>query len=403
MHQRPDNSNSNNDNNNNSTSSGAQQAGLVPGQGQAADICSRLEAMDVQNASGVAPTPTRPPAPVPGAATGDVMGDSGEEEPESSSLGPEERRQLTVAAMSPEDIVLCVDVGPEMGSEWAGAGPGGSATSRMRVVQAALSGFVRRKASFNQRHRFALCTLGDGVTVVRPLSQDIRGVLEAIDRLQALNPPESPPNNDEEDEEPPFDFTELLVCIAERFPPPTSAATISRRLVYPGAGAGATAQIRPVVRAVVVYGRSYTCPLVPMTEEAKHPLLSHGRFFLDCIYVHRKPSEEGVVCQEAFDLIAGMETFGGGSHSYFLECGHNLQRFNSSMASLLAHPVQRDYQEAFFEKLASGGAGGHAETAAGGGGGGPSGGGGASQGSRIPRPSSAGSNTSPPATGAALA
>ncbi|CAN0176656.1 unnamed protein product, partial [Laminaria digitata] len=86
--------------------------------------------------------------------------------------------------MSPEDIVLCVDVGPEMGSEWAGAGPGGSAMSRMRVVQAALSGFVRRKASFNQRHRFALCTLGDGVTVVRPLSQDIRGVLEAIDRLQ---------------------------------------------------------------------------------------------------------------------------------------------------------------------------------------------------------------------------
>lgn len=50
MHQRPDNSNSNNDNGNNninSTSSGAQQAGLVPGQSQAADICSRLEAMDV--------------------------------------------------------------------------------------------------------------------------------------------------------------------------------------------------------------------------------------------------------------------------------------------------------------------------------------------------------------------
>lgn len=46
------------------------------------------------------------------------------------------------------------------------------------------------------------------------------------------------------------------------------------------------------------------------------PLLSHGRFFLDCIYVHRKPSEEGVVCQEAFDLIAGMETFGGGSVSF---------------------------------------------------------------------------------------
>ena len=33
------------------------------------------------------------------------MDDRGEEEPGASSLGPEERRQLTVAAMSPEDIV----------------------------------------------------------------------------------------------------------------------------------------------------------------------------------------------------------------------------------------------------------------------------------------------------------
>lgn len=49
--------------------------------------------------------------------------------------------------------VLCVDVGPEMGSEWLGAGSGGSSTTRMRVVQAALSGFVLRKSSFNPRVR----------------------------------------------------------------------------------------------------------------------------------------------------------------------------------------------------------------------------------------------------------
>ena len=46
MHQRPDNSN-NDANNSTNSSSGAQQPGLLPGQSQAADICSRLEAMDV--------------------------------------------------------------------------------------------------------------------------------------------------------------------------------------------------------------------------------------------------------------------------------------------------------------------------------------------------------------------
>lgn len=52
--------------------------------------------------------------------------------------------------------MLCVDVGPEMGSEWAGAGPGGVVSTRMRVVQSALSGFVRRKSSFNQKVRLVI-------------------------------------------------------------------------------------------------------------------------------------------------------------------------------------------------------------------------------------------------------
>lgn len=61
---------------------------------------------------------------------------------------------------------------------------------------------------------------------------------------------------------------------------------------------------------------------------------------------------------------------------------------------------QRDYQEAFFDKLASGGAGGHAEAPAATGGGAS---GSTSQGARIPRPSSAGSNSSQTATGTPLA
>lgn len=47
--------------------------------------------------------------------------------------------------------MLCIDVGPEMTSEWLGGGSGGAATSRMLVAKAALRGFVGRKASFNPK------------------------------------------------------------------------------------------------------------------------------------------------------------------------------------------------------------------------------------------------------------
>ncbi|CAN0542761.1 unnamed protein product, partial [Ectocarpus sp. 12 AP-2014] len=228
--------------------------------------------------------------------------------------------------------VLCVDVGPEMSSEWAGAGPGGTASTRMRVVQAALRGFVRRKASFNPKarrclHRFAVLALGDGVTVVRPLTSDLRNVFEAIDRLQPLQPPEASSSSvaeggeDGDGGETPFDFSELLDCIAERFPPakdPFSSVTERNRSSGGGgvrgveAVVGAMSQVRPVVRALVLYGRSFTCPVVPPTGAEKHGLLSHWRFFLDCLYFHRKPSDEGVICGEVFDSIATMETSGGG-------------------------------------------------------------------------------------------
>ncbi|CAM9897509.1 unnamed protein product [Pylaiella littoralis] len=279
----------------------------------------------------------------------------------SSSIGADERRRVLVASMSPEDILLCIDVGVEMNSEWAGAGPGGTTSSRMQVVKAALRGFVRRKASFNPKHRFALLALGDGVTVVRPLTSDIRSVFDSIDRLQPLQPPDvrSPLESEEMGGDTPFDFSELLRIISERFPPPEESSTLelngaSSRAggASPGeTGARATAQIRPGVRAVVLFGRSYTRPLVPHGAADKPDLLSHRRFSLDLLYLHHNPADERVVCQDIFNSIVGLETSGAASGSFFLECGHSMKRFHPYMAVLLAHPAQRDCQSSFFDKM----------------------------------------------------
>eukprot|EP00903_Cladosiphon_okamuranus_P011030 g10417.t1 len=278
-----------------------------------------------------------------------------------SARAPDDRKRLAIATMSPEDLVLCIDVGPEMTSEWPGAGSGGAATSRMLVVKAALRGFVRRKASFNPKHRFALVAFGNGITVVRSLTSDVRSVLEAIDRLQPMQAAEMEPLPDAGDGEshqnldPPFDFTRLLSVISERFPPPRDAAALERNRSggsnNMALGAGATSQVRALVRALVVFGRSYTCPIVPPGGAEKPALLSNRRFCLDCLYVYRPMAEEGVICQDVFDSIAALETSAGGGHSFFLACGHNLRFFNANMAALLAHPAQRDFQAAFFEKL----------------------------------------------------
>lgn len=63
-------------------------------------------------------------------------------------------------------------------------------------------------------------------------------------------------------EEKPFDFSELLASIAERFPPSNASSTLLAG-GDGGGGVGAISEVRPVVRAVVVYGRSYCCPKVP--------------------------------------------------------------------------------------------------------------------------------------------
>eukprot|EP00752_Nemacystus_decipiens_P011480 g10192.t1 len=309
-----------------------------------------------------------PATPMDVAAAGVPEGGDAGSLNRSSARGPEDRKRLVVASMSPEDLVLCVDVGPEMTSEWVGAGAGGATTSRMLVVKTALRGFVRRKASFNPKHRFAVVALGDGVTVVRSMTSDVRSVVEAIDRLQPVQAQEMEPVAEGNGEnhnplDPPFDLTGLLRCIAERFPPPRDAAAALERNREGGsanaleggvgarAGAGATSQVRPIVRAVLFFGRSYTCPIVPPSGADKPALLSHRRFSLDCLYVYRSPAEEGVICQDVFDSIAALETSAGGGHSYFLACGHNLKFFNANMAALLAHPAQRDFQTAFFDKL----------------------------------------------------
>ena len=79
--------------------------------------------------------------------------------------------------------------------------------------------------------------------------------------------------------------------------------------------------------------------------------LHHPYCYLDILYVHKRTNEEGVKCQEIFNLLrllacrpyshstAGQIT---NLNQFVLETHASTIKLSSHMASLMAHPAQRD-------------------------------------------------------------
>ena len=90
---------------------------------------------------------------------------SGEAKPPASAAQQALRMEL---ATQPERIVLCIDVGSEMGCAWDPRKPldGPDGHSRMKIVKQALCMFVRQKSRMDSmvagvRHQFAICLIAD--------------------------------------------------------------------------------------------------------------------------------------------------------------------------------------------------------------------------------------------------
>lgn len=82
-----------------------------------------------------------------------------------------------------------------------------------------------------------------------------------------------------------------------------------------------------------------------------NPLLHHPQCYLDILYIHLKPNEENVKCQEAFyrlDRLArsiyppGNQGRNTNLEPFVLETTASAIKLGSHMAALLAHPAQRE-------------------------------------------------------------
>ena len=78
-------------------------------------------------------------------------------------------------------------------------------------------------------------------------------------------------------------------------------------------------------------------------------LLEHPSFFIDALYVHKKPSEGGSCCQDVYDFLTKFED--ASKLSYFFEVTASIPRLSQHTAMLLAHPCSRDEQDDMKVKL----------------------------------------------------
>ena len=82
-----------------------------------------------------------------------------------------------------------------------------------------------------------------------------------------------------------------------------------------------------------------------------NPLLHHPQCYLDILYIHLKPNEENVKCQDVFyrlDRLArsiyppGNQGRNTNLEPFVLETTASAIKLGSHMAALLAHPAQRE-------------------------------------------------------------
>lgn len=189
----------------------------------------------------------------------------------------------------PEDILLCIDVCEEMGQPWDSRDP--QSQTRLSAIKQGLTSFVQRKSSFDRRHRFGICLLVNDCLLVQEFTSDQGMILATIDSLGVL------------EARPEFQFDQLFACVEKvplglRLSNEKSGVLLTlssqQTLLLPQLAPPIEAQSSSVLRVLLVYGRSHAVPLISSlpTELLGRPLI-----FLDALYVHKKASDEGVVCQ----------------------------------------------------------------------------------------------------------
>ncbi|KAG9154105.1 hypothetical protein Leryth_000579 [Lithospermum erythrorhizon] len=215
-----------------------------------------------------------------------------------------------------EDILLCVDVGPESAAEMkvaASGGGGGLAGGvpypRLEGIKQAILLFVNAKLSINPDHRFAYAALANTAGwIKKEFSSDVDAAL-AMARTLRIDP-----TSDR------ADVTQLF----------KSAAIEAKKSRSQGR----------ILRVILFYCRSAMPP-----EFERLPKLQK-LFTLDVIYLHDKPVPDKNCPQKVYDTLVDALEYFSEYEGYIYESGQGLTRILFRyMCVLLSHAQQRCTQD----------------------------------------------------------
>ncbi|KAL6533991.1 hypothetical protein OROHE_013824 [Orobanche hederae] len=214
---------------------------------------------------------------------------------------------LPAARFSSEDILFCIDVGPETMVEMKVNGPNGRPYTRLDSIKQAILLFVHAKLSINSDHRFAFSALSKTTYWLRKeFSSDADSAIAA---LRGISVDSSASN---------ADLTQL-------FRVATHEAKKSRAM-------------NRIFRVILLYCRSSMLPQYQLPSTLK-------LFTLDVMYLHDKPGPENcpqTVYDSLIEALEQVSEFEG----YILESGQGLTRsLFRHMCVLLSHPQQRCIQD----------------------------------------------------------
>ncbi|KAG6739505.1 hypothetical protein POTOM_057105 [Populus tomentosa] len=212
--------------------------------------------------------------------------------------------------ISNEDILFCIDIGPESLVEMKSTGPGGKPLTRLDSIKQAILVFINAKLSINPDHRFAFATLAKTASWLRKeFSSDVESAAAALRGLSAASASASSSG--------PPDLTQLFRVAAHE-----------AKKSY--------AQNR-ILRVILIYCRSSVQP------QHQWPV-SQKLFTLDVMYLHDKPGPDNCP-QEVYDALVDTLEHVSQYEGYIHETGQGVRILLRYMSVLLSHPQQRCTQD----------------------------------------------------------
>ncbi|KAL3818973.1 hypothetical protein ACJIZ3_004878 [Penstemon smallii] len=232
---------------------------------------------------------------------------------EGQNFGPPHRQgdggryTLPAGRFANEDILFCIDVGPETMSEMKVNGPNGRPYTRLDSIKQAILLFIHSKLTINPDHRFAFTALSKSTYWLRKeFSSEVDSAISALRGISV-------------------DSSSTQADLTQLFRVATHEAKKSR------------AQNR-ILRVILIYCRSSLPPKYQVPSTLK-------LFTLDVMYLHDKPGPENCP-QTVYDtLVEALEQVSE-LEGYIFESGQGLTRaLFRHMSVLLCHPQQRCVQE----------------------------------------------------------